>query len=92
VFTCTTKHQNLCGPRRFLTTAVFVSLRQHCPQLSLPTPRSPGSTLICFSLRPGVSAVNIPSLRLRRAVFICGQSVFPFGPKEDLAKMALRVH
>jgi len=32
----------------FPTSAISVSLRQHTPQRSLPPPRSPGLTLICF--------------------------------------------
>jgi len=52
----------------FPTSAISVSLRQHTPQRSLPPPRSPGLTLICFSLRLSVSAVNILWLRRRRAV------------------------
>ena len=58
----------------FPTSAISVSLRQHTPQRSLPPPRSPGLTLICFSLRLSVSAVNILWLRRRRAAFICGRT------------------
>ena len=52
----------------FPTSAISVSLRQHTPLRSLPPPRPPGLTLICFSLRLSGSAVNILCLRLRRAV------------------------
>jgi hypothetical protein len=61
----------------FLTSAISVSLRLHCSKRSLPPPQSRGLTSICFSQRLGVSAVNIPWLRLRRAVFVCGY--FSFG-------------
>ena len=58
----------------FPTSAISVSLRQHTPQRSLPPPRSLGLTLIRFSLRLSVSAVNILWLRRRRAAFIYGQT------------------
>ena len=50
-----------------------MAVHQHTPQRSLHPRRSPVLTLLCFSLRLGVSAVNILWLRLGRAAFIGGQ-------------------
>jgi hypothetical protein len=46
----------------FSAIAFSVAWRQRTPQRSLPAPRSPILTLILFSQRLGVSAVNIPQV------------------------------